>query len=66
MTRDLLYDKATSKQFITMQGWRQRSYINHYYDAPVVRKKNNTPPIFTNQRVDEADCRALEIGPALL
>ena len=59
VTRDLLYDKATNKQFITVQG-RDGStfYIIIDYDAPVNEEEEQYTTYFLNQ-VDEADLAAL-------
>ena len=66
VTRDLLYDKATNKQFITVQG-RDGStfYIIIDYDAPVNEEEEQYTTYFLNQ-VDEADLAALleESAPA--
>lgn len=59
VTRDLLYDKYTNKQFITVQG-RDGSifYIIIDYDAPVNEEEEQYTTYFLNQ-VDEADLAAL-------
>ena len=59
MTRDLFYDKATNKQFITIQG-RGGSpfYIVIDYDAPVNEEEEQYTTYFLNQ-VDEADLAEL-------
>lgn len=59
VTRDLLYDKATNKQFITVQG-RDGStfYVIIDYDAPVNEEEEQYTTYFLNQ-VDEADLAAL-------
>ena len=58
-TRDLLYDKATNKQFITVTG-RDGAvfYIVIDYDAPVNEDEEQYITYFLNQ-VDEADLQAL-------
>lgn len=58
-TRDLLYDKATNKQFITVQGRDGNTfYIIIDYDAPVNEEEEQYTTYFLNQ-VDEADLAAL-------
>ena len=58
-TRDLLYDKATNKQFITVQGRDGNTfYIVIDYDAPVNEDEEQYTTYFLNQ-VDEADLKAL-------
>ncbi len=65
-TRDLLYDKDTHKQFITVEG-RNGSvfYLVIDYDAPVNEGEEQYKTYFLNQ-VDEADLSALleQGGPA--
>lgn len=59
VTRDLLYDKATNKQFITIQGRGGSTfYIVIDYDAPVNEEEEQYTTYFLNQ-VDEADLAAL-------
>lgn len=59
VTRDLLYDKATNKQFITVQGRDGNTfYIIIDYDAPVNEEEEQYVTYFLNQ-VDEADLAAL-------
>lgn len=59
VTRDLLYDKATNKQFITVQGRDGGTfYIVIDYDAPVNEAEEQFTTYFLNQ-VDEADLAAL-------
>ena len=59
VTRDLLYDKATNKQFITVQGRDGNLfYIIIDYDAPVNEDEEQYTTYFLNQ-VDEADLAAL-------
>lgn len=65
-TRDLLYDKATNKQFITVQGRDGNIfYIIIDYDAPIDEDEEQYQTYFLNQ-VDEADLEALleEAAPA--
>ena len=58
-TRDLLYDKATNKQFITVQGRDGNVfYIVIDYDAQVDDDEEKYMVYFLNQ-VDEADVSAL-------
>ena len=58
-TRDLLYDKATNKQFITVQGRDGNVfYIVIDYDAQVDGDEEKYMVYFLNQ-VDEADLSAL-------
>ena len=58
-TRDLLYDKATNKQFITVQGRDGNVfYIVIDYDAQVEDDEEKYMVYFLNQ-VDEADLSAL-------
>ena len=58
-TRDLLYDKATNKQFITVQGRDGNIfYIVIDYDAQVDDDEEKYMVYFLNQ-VDEADMSAL-------
>lgn len=58
-TRDLLYDKATNKQFITVQGRDGNIfYIVIDYDAQVDDAEEKYMVYFLNQ-VDEADMSAL-------
>lgn len=58
-TRDLLYDKATNKQFITVQGRDGNVfYIVIDYDAQVDDDEEKYMVYFLNQ-VDEADLSAL-------
>ena len=58
-TRDLLYDKATNKQFITVQGRDGNVfYIVIDYDAQVDDDEEKYMVYFLNQ-VDEADMSAL-------
>lgn len=58
-TRDLLYDKATNKQFITVQGRDGNVfYIVIDYDAQVDDDEEKYMVYFLNQ-VDEADLDAL-------
>ena len=58
-TRDLLYDKATNKQFITVQGRDGNIfYIVIDYDAQVDGDEEKYMVYFLNQ-VDEADMSAL-------
>lgn len=59
VTRDLLYDKATNKQFITIQGRGGSTfYIVIDYDAPVNEEEEQYTTYFLNQ-VDEADLAEL-------
>ena len=58
-TRDLLYDKDTHKQFITVEGRDGNIfYIVIDYDAPVNEKEEQYQTYFLN-KVDEADLAAL-------
>lgn len=58
-TRDMLYDKDTHKQFITVQGRDGNTfYIIIDYDAPVDEEEEQYTTYFLNQ-VDEADLAAL-------
>ncbi len=58
-TRDLLYDKATNKQFITVQTKSGNTfYIVIDYDAPVNDEEEQYQTYFLNM-VDEADLLAL-------
>ena len=58
-TRDLLYDKDTHKQFITVEGRDGNVfYIVIDYDAPVNEKEEQYQTYFLN-KVDEADLAAL-------
>ncbi len=58
-TRDLLYDKDTHKQFITVEGRDGNTfYIVIDYDAPVNEKEEQYQTYFLN-KVDEADLAAL-------
>lgn len=58
-TRDLLYDKATNKQFITIQTKSGNTfYIVIDYDAPVNDEEEQYQTYFLNM-VDEADLLAL-------
>ena len=58
-TRDMLYDKDTHKQFITVQGRDGNTfYIIIDYDAPVKEDEEQYTTYFLNQ-VDEADLAAL-------
>lgn len=58
-TRDMLYDKDTHKQFITVQGRDGNIfYIVIDYDAPVNEEEEQYATYFLNQ-VDEADLKAL-------
>lgn len=58
-TRDLLYDKDTHKQFITVEGRDGNTfYIVIDYDAPVNGKEEQYQTYFLN-KVDEADLAAL-------
>ena len=57
--RDLLYDKDTHKQFITVEGRDGNIfYIVIDYDAPVNEKEEQYQTYFLN-KVDEADLAAL-------
>ena len=59
LTRDLLYDKATNKQFITVQTKSGNTfYIVIDYDAPVNDDEEQYQTYFLNM-VDEADLLAL-------
>lgn len=58
-TRDLLYDKDTHKQFITVEGRGGNIfYLVIDYDAPVNEDEEQYKTYFLNQ-VDEADLAAL-------
>ena len=58
-TRDLLYDKATNKQFITVQTKTGNTfYVVIDYDAPINEKEEQYQTYFLNM-VDEADLLAL-------
>ena len=58
-TRDLLYDKDTHKQFITVEGRDGHTfYIVIDYDAPVNEKEEQYQTYFLN-KVDEADLAEL-------
>ena len=58
-TRDLLYDKDTHKQFITVEGRDGNTfYIVIDYDAPINEKEEQYQTYFLN-KVDEADLAAL-------
>ena len=58
-TRDLLYDKETNKQFITVQTKSGNTfYIIIDYDAPVNDEEEQYQTYFLNM-VDEADLLAL-------
>ena len=58
-TRDLLYDKATNKQFITIQTKNGNSfYIVIDYDAPINDEEEQYQTYFLNM-VDENDLLAL-------
>lgn len=58
-TRDLLYDKATNKQFITIQTKSGNTYyVVIDYDAPVSEDEEQYQTYFLNM-VDEADLLAL-------
>ena len=58
-TRDLLYDKATNKQFITVQTKSGNTfYIVIDYDAPINEEEEQYQTYFLNM-VDEADLLAL-------
>lgn len=58
-TRDLLYDKATNKQFITIQTKNGNTfYIVIDYDAPINEEEEQYQTYFLNM-VDEADLLAL-------
>lgn len=58
-TRDMLYDKDTHKQFITVEGRGGNIfYIVIDYDAPINDKEEQYKTYFLNQ-VDEADLAAL-------
>lgn len=58
-TRDLLYDKDTHKQFITVEGRNGNIfYLVIDYDAPVNEGEEQYKTYFLNQ-VDEADLSAL-------
>ena len=58
-TRDLLYDKDTHKQFITVEGRNGNTfYIVIDYDAPVNEQEEQYKTYFLN-KVDESDLAAL-------
>lgn len=58
-TRDLLYDKATNKQFITVQTKNGNTfYIVIDYDAPINEEEEQYQTYFLNM-VDEADLLSL-------
>ena len=58
-TRDLLYDKATNKQFITIQTKNGNTfYIVIDYDAPINEDEEQYQTYFLNM-VDESDLLAL-------
>ena len=58
-TRDLLYDKATNKQFITIQTRNGKTfYIIIDYDKPLDEEGDHYETYFLNM-VDEADIQAL-------
>jgi len=58
-TRDLLYDKATNKQFITIQTKNGNTfYIIIDYDAPINEEEEQYKTYFLNM-VDESDLLAL-------
>lgn len=58
-TRDLLYDKATNKQFITIQTKSGNTfYIVIDYDAPINEEEEQYQTYFLNM-VDESDLLAL-------
>ncbi len=58
-TRDLLYDKDTHKQFITVEGRDGNTfYLVIDYDAPVNEDEEQYKTYFLN-KVDEADLAAL-------
>ena len=58
-TRDLLYDKDTHKQFITVEGRNGNTfYIVIDYDSPMNDKEEQYKTYFLN-KVDEADLAAL-------
>ena len=58
-TRDLLYDKATNKQFITIQTKNGNTfYIVIDYDAPINEEEEQYQTYFLNM-VDESDLLAL-------
>lgn len=58
-TRDLLYDKATNKQFITVQTKTGNTfYIVIDYDAPINEEEEQYQTYFLNM-VDESDLLAL-------
>ena len=59
VTRDLLYDKATNKQFITVQTKTGNTfYVVIDYDAPINEEEEQYQTYFLNM-VDEADLLAL-------
>ena len=58
-TRDLLYDKATNKQFITVQTKNGNTFfIVIDYDAPINEDEEQYQTYFLNM-VDESDLLAL-------
>ena len=58
-TRDLLYDKATNKQFITVQTKTGNTfYVVIDYDAPINEEEEQYQTYFLNM-VDESDLLAL-------
>ena len=58
-TRDLLYDKATNKQFITIQTKSGNTfYVVIDYDAPINEEEEQYQTYFLNM-VDESDLLAL-------
>ena len=58
-TRDLLYDKATNKQFITVQTKTGNTfYVVIDYDAPINEEEEQYQTYFLNM-VDEADLLAM-------
>lgn len=58
-TRDLLYDKATNKQFISIQTKNGSTfYVVIDYDAPINEEEEQYQTYFLNM-VDEADLLAL-------
>ena len=59
-TRDLLYDKATNKQFITIQTKNGNTfYIVIDYDAPINEDEEQYQTYFLNM-VDESDLLAVD------